>query len=327
MTAQPLLKNHEEAPPPLTLTWDKVTIGEWKALCNQSPRSNFLMTWLAAKTTLQIERKRPQFGVFKHNGTPVALVVLSVWKFWFLEKIYVHRGPLWLTKNPPMAWQQHALQSLMDAWPKKTWRRLFFMPEMADTAQNGQYLLEAGFKKIRGPHYRSAWLDLRPSVATLKQNLKRGWRSALKKAEKAELEIVADPTFMGFKLFLRGYVKDKKQKKYKGPSPRFLLQLHKNARKDELLLLEAWHQGQLVGAQLFFIHGQTATYFVGWATPKGRQVAAHNGLLFNAIERLKKMKIRTLDLGGLTAGLSGVNTFKKGLNGQKYTLIGSWRHG
>lgn len=89
-------------------------------------------------------------------------------------------------------------------------------------------------------------------------------------------------------------------------------------------MLEAWHEGQLVGAQLFFCHGETATYFVGWITPKGRTLAAHNGLLFGTIKYLKKRGVTTLDLGGLSPKAPTLNRFKKGLGGQIYTLIGDW---
>ena len=165
-----------------------------------------------------------------------------------------------------------------------------------------------------------------PPADEMEKNLKKGWKSGLRKSRKNKLKYTADYTRPGFRLFLRGYKRDKSLKKYRGPSVLFLINLRKHARREDVLMLEAWHEGQLVAGQFFVRHGQAATYLVGWTTPAGRDVAAHNGLLFDAaLPALKKRGITTLDLGGLSKNNHALNHFKKGLGGEVYELAGQWR--
>ena len=313
------------APPsPLTLEWDSVTIADWKRLLAKSAKSNLLLSWLVAITTFETHRKRPHFGVFYQGQTPAALVVVSVKKMLFLERVYIHRGPLWLADPTPEE-QTAALRALVAAWPAKPFRRVRILPEMPNTPQSHTILQNAGFTSLGKQGYRSVFLDITPCLSELEAGLKKSWKNGLRSSRKNELTFTRDNTKPGFKLFLRGYRRDKTLKKYPGPSILFLLNLRKRARKDDIVLLEAWHEGELVAGELFVTHGQAATYLVGWTTPKGREVSAHNGLLWDAVARLKKEGIRTLDLGGLTPEAPGLNRFKEGLGGQTYELAGEWK--
>ena len=285
-----------------------------------------LYLWSVAKSTFQVERKRPKFGIFKKNGTPFALVLIGVKKFWFFEHTFIHRGPIWLTENPTQAEKKEVLTLLKKSIPTSWSKKLTFMPEFLDTTENTALLQALSLKQTAAPAYASALLTLTPSIEALKKSCRKNWLGQLKKSEKAQIKYHIDQTYAGFKLFLRGYRTDKRKKKYKGPSLYFLLQLFKNAYKGELLLLEAWHEGSLIGAQLFCIHGKTATYFVAWTTDEGRKLGAHNGLLFEAIKKLKAKNITTLDLGGLSATAPQLNYFKLGTGAKPYTLVGTWKH-
>lgn len=330
MSGAAATKEQHHPPADLSLRWDDLTIGDWKNLLATAPQSNALLSWPVALATFATKRQRPHFGVFYEGTTPVALVVAHRWKFVFLEKISIHRGPLWLIDSPTQQQIESALTALKNTFVKSEYRRPFqrfsFLPELRDTAPARRALENTGFKQTRQPPYASLMLDITPAQSLLEKGLKKGWRSALKKSRKNKLRYTVDHTRPGYKLFLRGYRRDKTLKKYPGPSILFLLNLRKHANRNELLLLEAWHDGQLVAGQLFICHGRTVTYLVGWTTPEGRVVAAHNGLLFDAaIAELKKRKMTALDLGGLTENAPTLNQFKEGMGGTPYTLAGAWR--
>ena len=80
-----------------------------------------------------------------------------------------------------------------------------------------------------------------------------------------------------------------------------------------------------VAAMMFLIHGQAATYQVGWSSPQGRDLNAHNLLLWQAMSELKARGVRRLDLGGInTTRSAGLARFKLGTGGQVQVLAGTY---
>ncbi len=80
-----------------------------------------------------------------------------------------------------------------------------------------------------------------------------------------------------------------------------------------------------VAAMMFLIHGQAATYQVGWSSPQGRDLNAHNLLLWQAMNELKARGVRRLDLGGInTTRSAGLARFKLGTGGQVQVLAGTY---
>jgi lipid II:glycine glycyltransferase (peptidoglycan interpeptide bridge formation enzyme) len=76
---------------------------------------------------------------------------------------------------------------------------------------------------------------------------------------------------------------------------------------------------------LFLIHGEAATYQLGWTSDQGRDLHAHNRLLWAAIEELKTRGVRWLDLGGVnTQRSAGVARFKIKTGGRVVTFAGTY---
>jgi lipid II:glycine glycyltransferase (peptidoglycan interpeptide bridge formation enzyme) len=76
---------------------------------------------------------------------------------------------------------------------------------------------------------------------------------------------------------------------------------------------------------MFLIHGQAATYQVGWSNDQGRDLNAHNLLLWQAMTELSARGVRVLDLGGVNTGRSaGLARFKIGTGGQVHQLAGTF---
>ena len=87
------------------------------------------------------------------------------------------------------------------------------------------------------------------------------------------------------------------------------------------------HLGKVrpIAGILILRHGRGATYAMGWSNAAGRLVNAHYRLLWRAIAELKQRGVTQLDLGGVdTERGAGVARFKLGLNGEVFTLAGSF---
>jgi lipid II:glycine glycyltransferase (peptidoglycan interpeptide bridge formation enzyme) len=92
-----------------------------------------------------------------------------------------------------------------------------------------------------------------------------------------------------------------------------------------LLSLRADLGRDRVAAMMFLLHGRAATYQVGWSNEQGRQLNAHNLLLWQAIEALQLRGIQQLDLGGVnTARSAGIARFKIGTGGEVRQLAGTY---
>ena len=310
----------------IELIWDDITVGGWKDLLKKAPRSNILQTWAYAKTNLMLYRLWPRFGVFYRQGKPVAMALVTTRRLFGLEVVRIHRAPVWLVKNPSPDLVLAVLHELRTAYPAKWSRRLSFLPDLPESPKTHELLRKAGFHPRDNTPYRSSYLDLTPPLAEIQKGFSKSFRNSLKTSAGLDFTIIVDPSKIAVHDMLVGYVKDRAKGKYRGPSVKFLRTLHKNCRPHEWLLLEAWHEDQLIAVQLFVLHGNAATYQVGWTTDRGRNACAHHAMMLEAIKRLKQAGVEGLDLGGLALDKNeGLNTFKKGLGGSDYTLTGSWK--
>jgi lipid II:glycine glycyltransferase (peptidoglycan interpeptide bridge formation enzyme) len=80
-----------------------------------------------------------------------------------------------------------------------------------------------------------------------------------------------------------------------------------------------------LAGMLFLIHGQAATYQIGWTTPTGRETNAHHLMLWRGIEELQQRGVRLLDLGGVnTQRSAGMARFKIATGGAVLQLAGSY---
>ena len=92
-----------------------------------------------------------------------------------------------------------------------------------------------------------------------------------------------------------------------------------------ILTLRADASRDLVAAMMFLIHGEAAIYHVGWTSEKGRDLHAHNLILWKGMEELRSRGIRRLDLGGInTIRSAGIARFKMSTGGQVLTLAGTY---
>ena len=115
-----------------------------------------------------------------------------------------------------------------------------------------------------------------------------------------------------------------KKNKFQGPNPKLYQYIFDN-HKNKLLLFQAFKDNTPIAGQMFFLHGNTSTYLVGYNSISGRENYAHNYLIWNAISYLKKSNYKFLDLGGIdNLNTPGIAKFKNGVNGENFGLIGDW---
>lgn len=106
--------------------------------------------------------------------------------------------------------------------------------------------------------------------------------------------------------------KDRAQQKSRGY--RGLPQGFYTSWPDRKCLLTARGQdGGIIAAMLMLRHGSVVSYQIGWSSPKGRKLNAHNLLLWAAMVRFAEQGCERLDLGMVdTVNAPGLARFKLG---------------
>jgi hypothetical protein len=167
-------------------------------------------------------------------------------------------------------------------------------------------------------------LDLEPPLAAIRSTLHGKWRHMLKRAEAEPLRLHAGGPGRRLDWLIAETERQRRQRRYAGPTPAFTRYLAEAGEADTLCLV-AEHQGSPVAGMLLCRHGQSATYQMAATTTEGRRLRAHHRLLWAGIEALKEQGCTTLDLGLVdTESNPGIARFKLGTGAKPLTLAGSY---
>lgn len=238
----------------------------------------------------------------------------------------IFRGPIWLTdvsNNQKIM----LLKQLRKQFSKLRWNILAILPELdIQNAELGHYKA-AGYKKVM-TGFSTAWLDLRSDEAAIRAGLKGKWRNQLKKAEAADLHIAVGGRKPHQYSWLLERETDQRSRKGYQATPLGLVPAYVDASKtpsEAMVSITASKNKNKIAGALFLLHGNSATYHIGWAGDEARDLNAQNLVLWQGILTLKARGIRFLDLGGVnTADLAGITRFKFGTGAEPLMLAGTY---
>ncbi len=267
------------------------------------------------------------------NGKAIAVALVGKRRFYRMIRMNsLMRGPLWL---PGVTAEEKAacLKALRRHHSPWRWNFLLLQPELGDTRENRATLKAAGYRRIM-TGYSTIWMDLAADTDALRAGLVGKWRNQLAKAESSgKIETVIG----GRKTHQYAWLTDREAEQqtrrgyqavpiglvpiYAGISQQFA----KGDNRVGVMSVTALAGRKKVAGAIFMLHGNSATYHVGWSSEDGRELNAQNKVLWDGILALKERGIRFLDLGGLnTADGAGIARFKLGLGADPVTLAGTW---
>eukprot|EP01041_Mallomonas_annulata_P031256 gene31256-53530_t len=171
-------------------------------------------------------------------------------------------------------------------------------------------------------------LDLEKPLPELKAGLEGKWRNRLTKVLSHEtLRFHIQPSLKRCEWLLGKEVDQREARKFHGLPVEFVRAYIDSAADHPRAFAVAYAElgKDTIAAMLFLIHGRVASYHMGWADGQGRQLNAHNALLWKAMAYFQDKDIKVLDLGGVnTHDLPGISRFKLGTGGQVLTLAGTY---
>ena len=309
--------------------WNRHSAEQRQTMFDNCARSTLTQSPAYAAAAAEVDgggsKSSADFGLIRFQNKPIGMVIVSRRRtFGGAASCSLYRGPLWIYDDIPGEMLKLALRRLRDRHRWWRGRPLTFHPELVDSIDNRRILRDAGFRRV-AEGYATIWLDLSLPLQNLRANLRAQWRNKLAQAERHDLDVSAAAGDDQFEWLYENHASHMAAHGYRGPSPELLRALRRHApegQKPQLLI--AHQNGGPVAGVLLTVHGNSATYLIGWSGDAGRRLRAHNLLLWRAVEQLKAAGIRWFDLGGINADAPGVASFKRGMGGELVNLAGGY---
>lgn len=232
------------------------------------------------------------------------------------------RGPVWAA-DVGTEQRQQVYGHLRQTLPLAPLKVVLFSPDVGlDQAQE----LHGRSRVMTG--YSTVLLDLTKPLPLLKAQLEGKWRNRLVKVlghEKIRFHV--QPSRKRCDWLLDKELDQREAKKFHGLPVAFVRHYIDAVADPSQAFAVAYAElgKNTIAAMLFLIHGRVASYHMGWADAEGRQLNAHNALLWQAMVYFKDRQIEMLDLGGVnTHDLPGISRFKLGTGGEVLTLAGTY---
>lgn len=310
-----------------TIHWSEKKPDTWDLLYSGAPHCSLLQSQPYIRAIAKLNNYSIRYGVISLNDDVAG--VCAILETGLLNNIVhalmIDQGPIWRRGYGSDTEFKAFLKALRTDFPKRFGRKVRFIPFVSNTTEARDHLFEYGFKPMSKP-YQSIRINTDQDLKDLRAQLKKKWRNALSKAEKSNVECEWTSGGGNLGWLVENYLEDKARKNYAGPSMKTLMALISEfSRGQNLMIGTAILDGKPIASILIFIHGQSATYQIGYSGKVGREKAAHHLLLWDAILRLKERMVYDFDLGGINdEDAKGVRDFKLGMGGEVYETPGLW---
>lgn len=234
------------------------------------------------------------------------------------------RGPVWAA-DVEAPERRAVYRQLRKSLPLPHWKAVLFSPDCASEQLQREEV--QGLSRVM-TGYSTVLLDLKKPLPVLKAELEGKWRNRLLKVLAHEkMRVHVQPSLKRCEWLLGKELDQREARKFHGLPVEFVRQYIASACDHSQSFAVAYAElgKDTIAAMLFLIHGRVASYHMGWANAEGRQLNAHNALMWKSMAYFQDMKIEMLDLGGVnTHDLPGISRFKLGTGGTVLTLAGTY---
>ena len=276
--------------------------------------------WHYGEAIAAVSRNGIRRAIVFRDGDPVgALQVAERILPAGIRLVRIVRGPV--IPDAAAATPGEIARAIRAGFPRWSRTLLFWMPDLPPE-DAGRTLTPIGKRPMTAP-YATAWLDLSASPEELRKRLRGNWRNQLRKAEANPPDVWNRSRPADIDRFVAGYASERRRLRYRGPDEALARCIFDRFGR-QALLLQAVSSGTTIASALFLRHHGSATYYLSWTRPEGREKSFSNYLIWQGILLLKKSGTGWLDLGGLNAAAPGVASFKLGTGAQPKITSGTW---
>ncbi|MEK7344251.1 MAG: GNAT family N-acetyltransferase [Pseudomonadota bacterium] len=307
----------------MKVQWDQLPSAEWSEF-HAAHQGALQQAWAYgdALTSLDVVMRR---AMVWEDGSLVAVAQFMCRRVaGYISLASCTRGPVW---HPDVRPEQRAAiyKLLRQSIPLPRVRVVLFSPDQ--TSEQLDRAETQGMSRVM-TGYSTVLLDLKTSLATLKTQLDGKWRNRLVKAlANDKIRVHVQPSVKRCEWLLGRELDQRETKKFHGLPTDFVQAYIAAATDPRQAFVVAYAElgKNTIAGMLFLIHGRVASYHMGWADDQGRQLNAHNALLWQSMAYLQDLGCEVLDLGGVnTHDLPGISRFKLGTGGRAVTLAGTY---
>lgn len=307
----------------MKVTFDILSKDDWLSF-HQTHHGSLQQSW-AYGDALDAMGVRVHRAVVTEGETVLAIAQFICRRFvGYISLASCSRGPVF-APGAGAAQRRDIYALLLRQVPVPRLRVVLFSPDVA--------LAELDAAEVKGlsrvmTGYSTVMLDLTRPLEVLKAALEGKWRNRLGKAQAhPQIRVQVQPSLKRCQWLLGKEQEQREAKKFHGLPTEFVeAYIAAVGDKNQAFAVAYAELGKnTIGAMLFLIHGRVASYHMGWADEQGRQLNAHNLLMWQAVAYFQSQHIDRLDLGGVnTHDLAGISRFKLGTGGQVLTLAGTY---
>lgn len=257
------------------------------------------------------------------DGRPVAIVQALERRVLGLRlATRINRAPMFLAPQPTSDLVVAVYRAIRNHWGRLPFGILLIAPALEDTPDNRALMLKAGFRRRQGNGWGSARLDLGRETSALFDSFEHNWRKSIRSGIKAGVTVQAVDTEADHEWMVERHLANMAEKGFSGHDATFLRTLRHQSGSD-YVLFQARHEGEPVAGLVILRFGDVADSVVAWFGDKGRKAKAGNVITWAAIEEMQKRGCLFYDVGGTNSD-KGFSSFKAGMNGAPYLLLGEY---
>jgi hypothetical protein len=234
----------------------------------------------------------------------------------------INRGPMFLVAEPPQHTVLAVYRAVRNRWGRLPFGVLLIAPALEDTAENKAILAKVGFRPRRGNGWGSARLDLAQPIDTVFDSFDHSWRKAIRASVRKGVAVQVADSEADHQWMIERHLQNMAEKGFTGHDGDFLKALRQNCGSD-YVLFKAMHDGEPVAGLVILRFGSVADSVVAWFGEAGRKVKAGNAITWGAIQEMQRRGCTQYDVGGINSD-KGFASFKSGMNGKEYFLVGEY---
>lgn len=301
---------------------DKNDKERWEHLYNQIRVSNIPQHWAYGDMKQVSEGWQVERFIIQQSGEDIGVLQLLSKKKLGRKIVYrVNRGPIFICPENNIDLELATMRELKRYLSRPC--LFFYVPYSVMTEENYIKTCAEKWNNWNVFGYPSGVVDLTQSEENLRKSLNSKWRNQLKTAEKYGHVVGTDKH--RFDEMMELYADEQKEKGFRGENPLLLRAMNEHEDQPLRFFYVEDEEGKLLAYDIFYRHGQVATYFIGWNSEEGRKQCLNNLLLYQAAVHMKEEGAMTLDLGGIEyIQTEAVAKFKDGMMPTHYRQMGDF---
>ena len=257
------------------------------------------------------------------DGRPVAIVQALEKRVLGLRLVTrINRAPMFLVAQPGPALVLAVYRAIRNRWGRLPFGILLIAPALEETPENQALMVRAGYRRRKGNGWGSARLDLTREITAVFDSFEHNWRKSIRAGVREGVTVTVVDSEADHEWMIERHLANMAEKGFTGHDAAFLRSLRRHSGGD-YVLFQARHAGEPVAGLVILKFGAVADSVVAWFGDQGRKVKAGNVITWSAIEEMQKRGCTLYDVGGINSD-KGFSSFKAGMNGQTYFLLGEY---